>query len=250
MPPTDPYATDLAAVHDSGFTGLAEQAATRILELLSARGVDSGMVVELGSGPGRTARRLTDAGYDVLGFDLSPAMVALARETAPAARFEARSFLEVDLPPCEAVIAVGEVFNYRFDRSHREEALAGFFGSVRAALSTNGILVFDVAGPGRVPAGGPTRSQFGGEEWAVLMEAEETKLGPGRAELVRRITTFRREREDLYRRSHETHRLRLLSPALVLDLLRGAGFRARVLRGYDGEPFAPGHRVYVARPGR
>lgn len=204
-------------------------------------------MVELGSGTGRTARRLTDAGHDVVGFDLSPAMVALAREAAPAARFEVASFLDADVPACDAVVAVGEVFNYLFDAAHGEDALPGLFARVRDALRPGGTLLFDLAGPGRVAAEGAAQRHFAGDGWAVLLEAEEIGTGPGRAELTRRITTFRRE-ADLYRRAEEVHRLRLLEPSVVLRMLRAAGFRARVLRGYDGEPFAPGHRAYLARP--
>jgi SAM-dependent methyltransferase len=81
------YEEDLAYIHHAGFTGFAEQAAVRILELLRERGIRSGLVVELGCGSGVTARALTEAGYDVLGIDSSPAMVRLARRTAPLASF-------------------------------------------------------------------------------------------------------------------------------------------------------------------
>jgi SAM-dependent methyltransferase len=183
----------------------------------------------------------------VLGFDLSGAMVSLARRAAPRARFEQASFLEVELPACDAVVGVGEVFNYLFDAANTEEALADLFRRAADALRPAGTLLFDAAGPGRVAGGGPTRSWFAADEWAVLTEAEETAARAGRAELTRRITTFRREGE-LYRRAREVHRLKLLSPAVVLPMLRSSGFRARVLRGYDGVAFAPAHRVYLARP--
>jgi hypothetical protein len=105
--------------------------------------------------------------------------------------------------------------------------------------------VFDLAGPGRVGGPGPERNWFAGEDWAVLSESEEDRRAGA---LTRRITVFRRDGE-LYRRSEEVPRLRLYDARRVLEMLRGAGFRARVLRGSAGEPFAPGHRVYVARPG-
>jgi hypothetical protein len=77
----------------------------------------------------------------------------------------------------------------------------------------------------------------------VLTEAEEDAQAQT---LTRKIATFRRAGE-LYHSSKEVHRLRLYGTRQVLELLRGAGFRARVLKGYAGEPFAPGHRAYVAR---
>ncbi len=237
------YGEDLAHIHDEGFSAFVELATTKIVELLADRGMASGLVIELGCGAGRTARRLTHAGFDVLGVDASPAMIAAARRAAPGAEFTVASFVDVELPPCRAVIAVGEVLGYMLDPANTEGMLAEVFGRVHAALEPGGLFVFDLAGPGRVPGPGPQRSWAAGRDWAVLVEAEEDR---GTQELTRSITTFRRECE-LYRRGEEIHRLRLHRPAEVVRLLRGAGFRARVRRGYDGEPFAPGHRVYLAR---
>jgi len=237
------YGDDLAHIHDDGFSTLAELAAPKIVELLGDRGTSSGLVVELGCGPGRTARTLTDAGFDVLGLDASPAMIALARRAAPAADFSVASFVEADLLLCQAVIAVGEVLGYLLDPANTEEALAEVFARAHAALQPGGLFVFDLAGPGRVPGSGPLRSWFEGRDWAVLVETEEDRVAQ---ELTRSITTFRRDGE-LYRRGQEIHRLRLHRPAEVLALLRCTGFRARVRRGYGEEPFAPGHRAYFAR---
>ena len=240
------YGEDLTHIHDEGFSEFAELATTSILELLAGRGIDSGLVVELGCGTGRTACRLIGAGFGVLGIDASPAMIATAREAVPEAEFTVASFVDVDLPTCGAVIAVGEVLGYLLDPATADGVLAEVFARVHRALEPGGLLVFDLAGPGRVAGPGPQRSWAAGEDWAVLVEAVEDRDAQ---RLTRAITTFCREGEG-YRRGEEVHRLRLRGPAEVLDLLRGAGFRARVRRGYAGEPFAPGHRVYVARPGR
>jgi hypothetical protein len=77
----------------------------------------------------------------------------------------------------------------------------------------------------------------------VLFEAEED---PRRRLLTRRITTFRRVGRH-YRRGEEVHRMRLIPAAEAAARLRRAGFSARILRGYSGERFAPGHSVLVAR---
>ena len=41
-------------------------------------------MLDVGCGSERLARRLGDAGFEVVGVDASPAMIALAREHAPA----------------------------------------------------------------------------------------------------------------------------------------------------------------------
>ena len=94
--------------------------------------------------------------------------------------------------------------------------------------------------------GGVSRTWAAGPDWAILIEVEEDRRA---AALTRRMTTFRRAGRG-YRRGAEIHRLRLYASSEVLALLRAAGFSARALRGYGAEPFAPGHRVFVARKRR
>lgn len=233
---------DLAHVHDAGFSDLAQEAANRVVAELRARGVVDGLVVDIGCGSGVAARRLTLAGYDVLGLDPSRAMLALARRRAPRATFRRASFLDAEMPPGGvAVTAIGEVLNYHV-AAEAERDLEGFFARVHAALRPGGLLVLDVAGPGRVPGGGPNRSWDEGDDWAVLVEVSEK---PRLHELTRRIVTFRRT-AGRWRRTETEHHQRLYSASQVATLLRGAGFRTRILRGYGGEPFAPGHRVLLA----
>lgn len=71
-------------------------------ELLAARG--GGRVADLGCGPGRVAAYLhelslrTGAGLDLLGIDLSPGMVAVARARYPHLTFAAGTMTALDLP--------------------------------------------------------------------------------------------------------------------------------------------------------
>src|SRR5262249_43071282 len=94
------YKQDLAYVHSVGFGSFAERSAPGVLRILREAGISSGLVVDLGCGGGLWARRLTDAAYRVLGIDLSPDMIALARQRAPKGSFRAGSFLDVDFPDC------------------------------------------------------------------------------------------------------------------------------------------------------
>ncbi|OLF08900.1 class I SAM-dependent methyltransferase [Actinophytocola xanthii] len=57
----------------------------------------TGPVAELGCGPGPVTAHLRDLGLDVFGVDLSPAMIALAREAYPDLRFEVGSMDALDL---------------------------------------------------------------------------------------------------------------------------------------------------------
>jgi SAM-dependent methyltransferase len=240
------YQDDLAYVHDVGFGDFARSAAPGLLAILSQAGITSGLVIDLGCGSGIWARELSVEGYDVLGIDISPAMIAIAQARVPQGKFRAASFLEADLAPCVAVTALGEVFNFLFDPNNTEHSLLRFFRRIHRALLPGGLLIFDVAMPGRVPGRGAQRKYVEGADWAVLVEAEEDKQ---RKRLTRRITTFRKT-GDLYRRSHEVHELRLFNRSELLGQLRQIGFRARTLSGYGRLRFVPGYVGFLARKSR
>jgi SAM-dependent methyltransferase len=240
-----PYRDDLAAIHDLGFGALAENAATVLLAELRRRGLTTGLVVELGCGSGRLSERAAEAGYRVMGIDMSPALVELACRRVPSGTFSVGSLLDLEIPPCVAVAAIGECLNYLFDPGNTARARSRLLRRVHRALLPGGVLLFDAAGPGRVGGGRRVeqRVHTEGDGWAVLMAAEEDRR---RRLLTRRITTFRRD-GDLYRRDHEVHLLRLLPPGEVLAQLRAAGFRARVLAGYGALRFPSGLTGFLAR---
>jgi len=58
----------------------------------------AGTVAELGCGPGHVARYLHERGVDVIGLDLSPAMVEAARRLNPGIEFRAADFTALDVP--------------------------------------------------------------------------------------------------------------------------------------------------------
>lgn len=238
------YREDLAYINDAGFSDFTEGATPGVLALLRRLGVSSGLVVDLGCGSGRFAAALGAAGYDVLGVDLSPAMIRLAKTRAPGARFVAGSLLDVALPACDAVTAIGEIVNYRFDPKHSRAALTRLFRRVHGALRPGGVFVFDVAGPDRVPAEVPTKYWDEGEDWAIHVEVD----GNARSRsMTRKIVCFRRNGAGHYRRSEELHRLRLLDVAKVVAELEALGFRARVQNGYGRFRLYAGLRAVVAR---
>jgi SAM-dependent methyltransferase len=220
------YNRDLAYVHDRGFGGFAEQSAPAVLEILRRKGISSGLVVDLGCGSGLWARRLVDAGYDMLGIDLSPHMIALAQKRVPEGIFRLGSFLDVDLPSCAAITSLGECFNYLFDERNGRSSLRKLFRNAHCALQPGGLLIFDVAEPGRARAFG--RRFWKGPDWACLVEFSHDLR---RNRLTHQITTFRKAGRD-YRRAEETHVQQLYAgPQLVGDL-RAIGFHVRTIRGY------------------
>ncbi len=248
------YGPDLAYIHHAGFSEFAESAAPGLLEILWKHGVRDGLVVDLGCGTGIFSRELIRAGFDVLGVDASPAMIALAREhcgagdppavTPPPRRYTGRGpakrpagrrhhmfavgrFDEVELPPCSAIVAMGEVLNY------------GTFDAVRALLAkaSANLLVFDIAECGAYPPYDERRVE--GDDWSVVVIKESDGT-----HLTRRILTFRAEGESM-RRTEEIHTLELYDRDAMKALLREHGFRVQVRRSYGTRRLPKGHAVYV-----
>jgi SAM-dependent methyltransferase len=236
------YGQDLAYVHDQAFGHLAGAGGETMLRLLARHGFDSGLVVELGCGSGITAQLLTERGYDVLGVEVSPDLVEIARGRAPAAEFVNASLLDAEIPSCVAVAAIGECFNYAWDDRAADEALPIIFERVYEALEPGGLFLFDIAEPGR-ERGGPRRDWSEGRDWMLCLEASEDHAA---RTLERRITVFR-DIDGSFRRSDELHRLRLYDVQDVLDMLEAAGFERRRLGAYGSAVhFGRGHSGFVA----
>lgn len=233
------YKGDLAYIHDVGFGDFARQAAPGLLKILRQSGITNGLVVDLGCGSGIWAQKLIEAGYDVLGVDISAAMIKLARQRAPQARFVKQSFLKMRLPPCAAVTAIGECCNYLFDKHNTPKALFRFFSRVYEALIDGGVFIFDVMEPGLVPEARPSLRHAQGKDWAILLQVEEDSR---QHVLTRRMTTFRRV-GTLYRRDKEIHRCQLYDGRELAAALRRLGFKVRRLRGYGA------FRLYKNRVG-
>ncbi|MEU5220496.1 methyltransferase domain-containing protein [Streptomyces sp. NPDC020807] len=99
-------------------------------------------MADLGCGTGRIAAHLRALGADVFGVDLSPGMVAVARDTYPGLRFEVGSMTALDLPDGSLGGAV-----LWYSTVHTPEAeLPAVFAEVHRVLAPGGfaLLAFKV----------------------------------------------------------------------------------------------------------
>jgi SAM-dependent methyltransferase len=219
---------------------VARGAAEELLRRLAGAGLHAGTVVDLATGSGIVSRWVIEAGYDACGVDISPDMIELARSEAPAAELRVGSLWDAEVPACVAVAAIGEAFCYATDPRASLDALADRLATIHAALAPGGVLLFDVACPGRGGPTGQTRAYWRHDDLAVGVQARED-----RGELVREIDTYVADGE-LWRRTTETHVLRLYPPDAVATLLTGAGFTAERLTAYADFRFPPGWTAFAA----
>ncbi|MBV9339421.1 MAG: class I SAM-dependent methyltransferase, partial [Acidobacteria bacterium] len=70
----------------------------QLLSRFAAEVMGRGQVCDMGCGPGQIARYLRDAGIEVRGLDLSPAMVPQARQLNPEIRFQIGDMMKLDFP--------------------------------------------------------------------------------------------------------------------------------------------------------
>lgn len=236
------YRTALARVHDDGFGFIAEGSAKLLIEGLKLNGFGAGTVAELACGGGISSRIIVDAGYDVYGCDISPAMIEIARRRVPEADLTVCSLYDAELPAdCVAVTAIGEAFNYRFDERAGIEAVTEVFARVHDALTPGGIFLLDVAQPTPMT---PRLEHmvWEGEGWRATSECVE---GTADATLERRITIrtgSRLEEEDV-----EIHRLALYDHEEVFGILRDCGFDVATLAAYgSGYRFSAAHGGFYA----
>lgn len=236
------FGPELARIHHERFGDIARAAGEELLRRLRDAGIWRGAVADLGCGTGILASVLSQAGYAAYGVDRSPDMLAIARETAPRATFSEGSWVDAELPPgAVAVACVGECLNYTDDPAVGVEAIGRLAQRAIDALPPRGLLMLDVAGPGRGGPDGHTSGFHSGEGWALGTRAEEST---DRDELVREISLFMSS-GDGWRRIDETHRLALYDPAALARLLEMTGFEVTALPGH-GDVRLPGWTVLIA----
>ena len=235
MTPSEPYyRRNLALVHHLGFAFHAERCAPGILARLQPVLDAGGVVLELGCGSGLLTRELVAAGHRVIATDASPAMLDLARETAPGAE-ELRVLVLPDdpLPACDAVVSIGHVLSYLPDEAALDRALAATAG----ALRPGGVYAIDLCDLrwGEVRRDRPPHV-FIADEWAIF-----TRFAAPRPNLfVRDMTTFVRTDDGTWLRDDEVHENVLIDTSLVPPLLAAHGVDVQVGDSFGDEELDDG----------
>jgi SAM-dependent methyltransferase len=221
------YRKDLAYVFDQGYGFHAADCAPGLLKLLEPVRHRKGLVLEIGCGSGQLTKLLVRNGHRVIATDASPAMLDLARESAPGAE-EIRTLVLPDdpIPAVDAIVGIGHALNYLSDAA----AIRRGLGALADAVRPGGLLALDLCdlewGDTRTGAVGQGRA---GDDWAIVTRFSQ----PSRDRFDRRLTTFVRQPDGSYRRDDEFHRNVLFDVSSVPAILHEHGVTATVGRSFD-----------------
>ena len=179
-------------------------------------------VLDLACGTGSLTRELALRGYEMIGVDRSPEMLAQAAEKnrgiAPVEPiFLCQSMERLDLyGTIDACVCCLDSVNYVTDPKKLQKA----FGRVHLFLTPGGLFLFDINSPEKLE----------GLDGQVFLDETEDAYCVWRAEFSRRICTYFM---DIFRldpstgqwdRGEELHRERAYTVEELTSLLEGAGF--------------------------
>jgi len=237
------YQEDLAYIQAVAFGDLAKGAMPAVIERLRATPIRVRRVVDVGCGAGISTRALVDAGFDTVAIEPSASLLAIARNTAPGARFKLGSVHEVALEPCEALLALGEPLTYHGPDMDADARLHAFCERAARALTPGGLMIFDLIEAEGAPL--DARGWSSGDDWAILYEAREDRAA---RRITRHIETFRSKAAGTtgYRRSREVHDACTFEIREVKRWLEGAGFSVETADRYGAYALAPRRRAFFA----
>lgn len=199
---------------------------TFIVSELKKRGIENGLVLDLGCGTGRMTKFLSEAGYDLIGIDASEEMLS----EAAASNDQGILYLCQDMREFElygtvrAVISVCDALNYIL----QEEELVTVFSLVSNYLDPGGIFIFDMTTPVKYEEIEEDVIAENRDDCSFIWENEYD----GENRLNRYdLTLFVKDEEGKFDRYEETHIERAYTPDEVKKALESAGLA--FLGAYD-----------------
>lgn len=217
-----------------------------VQSLLKEYEIDDGLVLDLGCGTGSLTELLSDAGYDMIGVDLSADMLDIAMEKREQSKNEILYLLQ-DMREFElygtvrAVISICDSMNYLPQEADFLQTLR----LVNNYLDPEGIFIFDLNTPYkyRELIGDATIAE-NREDASFIWENtwyEEEQVNEYD------LTIFARTEGEFYQKFQETHYQRAYSLETVKELIRQSGME--FIAAYDAFTREPvrkdSERIYV-----
>ena len=196
-----------------------------LISLLHSQGVKDGIIAELGCGTGQMTGLLRDAGYDMIGIDLSAEMLSIAREKEKEGD-ESILYLLQDMREFElygtvaAIVSVCDSLNYLTN----PDDLLKVFKLAKNYLDPGGVMIFDIN----------TRYYYSHvlgdstvcenrEEGSFIWENEWDDTNFINSSYLTIYHKIESDGEELYERLEEEHRQRGYTSGEILHFARRAG---------------------------
>ena len=188
------------------------------------RGLPGNTVLDLACGTGSLTWELARRGYEMIGVDLSPEMLAQAAQKHPNGGgidpiFLCQSMDRLDLyGTIDACVCCLDSVNYVTDPKKLKRA----FERVHLFLMPGGLFLFDVNSPEKLAA---LDGQVFLDETQDAYCVWRTEYSPRRQICTYFMDLFRRESASRWVRSEELHEQRAYTQEELVSLLHQAGFR-------------------------
>lgn len=236
--------TNFAQVYDLFMDHVPyEEWSVYIRTFLREYGIESGVLCDLGCGTGKMTRLLADAGYDMIGIDISQDMLAIASEGGEGEiLYLCQDMCDFELyGTATAMVCVCDSMNYLLEESEILKTLR----CVNRYLEPGGIFIFDLNTIYKYERllGDTTICENRKESsfiWENYYDKEEQINEYD-------LTFFIRERGNLYRKFEEIHYQRGYSLEKIRTLIEEAGmeFIAAYEAGTKEPPREESERIYV-----
>lgn len=189
-----------------------------IVRLLERDGIKDGLVLELGCGTGQVTRRLKNAGFDMIGVEISEEMLSVAIENeSEGILYLCQDMREFELyGTVRAVVSICDSMNYITEN----EDITNVFKLVNNYLDPKGIFIFDLN----------TRSYYSKIGDSVIAENRENasfiwenNYYPDEAVNEYNMTLFLEDENGKYDKFTETHIQRAYSFEEIKSSFEEAG---------------------------
>ena len=212
--------TDFAYIYDKLIGQDYEKWADYIEDIFAKNNLKPSLVLDLGCGTGSITNILAKRGYDMIGVDISPDMLNVAREKATEEGLDVlylcQDIREFELyGTVDAIICTLDVLNYITD----PDDLKQVFRLVRNYLNPDGIFIFDINTEHKLKNTLGNNTFITDEEGVFYSWENEYSDG-----LSTQYLTFFAELDDgTYERFDEVHVQRAYTVAEIKKMLVGAG---------------------------
>lgn len=239
--------TGFASVYDLFMGDVPyEQWEKYLYHLLKSQGVTRGTVVDLGCGTGSITELLARRGYDMIGIDYSPDMLAVAQnkmyEKGQSILYLLQDMTEFQLAgQVQAMVSICDSMNYILE----DEDLKKVFAQAACYLESGGVFIFDMNTEYKY-------AEIMGDNTIAENQEDSSFIWENFYDKEQQIneydlTLFIREEGDLYRKEEEFHYQRAYSLELVKDLMKQGGLA--FVAAYDAfteeAPHEKSERIYV-----